>query len=135
MWKKFKEFAFKGNVLDMAIGVVIGTAFSKIVSSLVADVIMPLISLVTGGIDFKAYGLTLGEGEDAAVLAYGNFIQNIVDFFVIAVSMFLVMSLIGKIKDALSPKEIEKEEEPAEEEPTETELLKEIRDLLKEKNN
>ncbi len=136
MWKKFKDFAFKGNVLDMAIGVVIGSAFSKIVTSLVGDIITPLISLVTNSADFTALGIKLTEGEEPAILAYGNFIQNIIDFFIIAFSMFLVMSLIGKLKDAFSKKQ-EAIEEAAEEAagPTEAELLTEIRDLLKEKKN
>lgn len=136
MWKKFKDFAFKGNVLDMAIGVVIGSAFSKIVTSLVGDIITPLISLVTSSADFTALGIKLTEGEEPAILAYGNFIQNIIDFFIIAFSMFLVMSLIGKLKDAFSKKQ-EAIEEAAEEAagPTEAELLTEIRDLLKEKKN
>ena len=134
MFKKFKEFAFKGNVLDMAIGVVVGTAFSKIVSSFVADVIMPLISLLTGGIDFTTLGVKLGEGEEAAVLAYGNFMQAVVDFFIIAFSMFLVMSVIGAVKDRLAKKEEAAVEEAAPAGPTEAELLAEIRDLLKEKN-
>lgn len=136
MWKKFKDFAFKGNVLDMAIGVVIGSAFSKIVTSLVGDIITPLISLVTNSADFTALEIKLTEGEEPAILAYGNFIQNIIDFFIIAFSMFLVMSLIGKLKDAFSKKQ-EAIEEVAEEAagPTEAELLTEIRDLLKEKKN
>ncbi len=136
MWKKFKDFAFKGNVLDMAIGVVIGSAFSKIVTSLVGDIITPLISLVTNSADFTALGIKLTEGEEPAILAYGNFIQNIIDFFIIAFSMFLVMSLIGKLKDAFSKKQeaIEEAEQEAAG-PTEAELLTEIRDLLKEKKN
>ena len=134
MFKKFKEFAFKGNVLDMAIGVVVGTAFSKIVSSFVADVIMPLISLLTGGIDFTTLGVKLGEGEEAAVLAYGNFMQAVVDFFIIAFSMFLVMSIIGAVKERFAKKEEAEEEAAAPAAPTEAELLAEIRDLLKEKN-
>ena len=134
MFKKFKEFAFKGNVLDMAIGVVVGTAFSKIVSSFVADVIMPLISILTGGIDFTTFGVKLGEGEEAAVLAYGNFMQAVVDFFIIAFSMFLVMSIIGAVKDRFAKKQEAAAEEAAPAGPTEAELLAEIRDLLKEKN-
>lgn len=134
MWKKFKEFAFKGNVIDMAIGVVIGSAFSKIVTSLVNDIITPVISLITKGTDFSALGIALGEGEDAAVFAYGSFIQNIIDFFIIAFSMFMVMSLIGKLKDAFAKKqeEIKEAEEAADPTPTELEILTEIRDYLKE---
>lgn len=137
MWKKFKEFAFKGNVIDMAIGVVIGSAFSKIVTSLVNDIITPVISLITKGTDFSALGIALGEGEDAAVFAYGSFIQNIIDFFIIAFSMFVVMSLIGKFKDMFAKKQEEEEEaaEAADPTPTELEILTEIRDYLKEKKN
>ncbi len=133
MWKKFKEFAFKGNVIDMAIGVVIGSAFSKIVTSLVNDIITPVISLITKGTDFSALGIALGEGEDAAVFAYGSFIQNIIDFFIIAFSMFMVMSLIGKLKDTFAKKqeEIAEAEEAADPTPTELEILTEIRDYLK----
>ncbi len=137
MWKKFKEFAFKGNVIDMAIGVVIGSAFSKIVTSLVNDIITPVISLITKGTDFSALGIALGEGEDAAVFAYGSFIQNIIDFFIIAFSMFVVMSLIGKFKDMFAKKQEEAEEaaEAADPTPTELEILTEIRDYLKGKKN
>ncbi len=137
MWKKFKEFAFKGNVIDMAIGVVIGSAFSKIVTSLVNDIITPVISLISKGTDFSALGIALGEGEDAAVFAYGSFIQNIIDFFIIAFSMFVVMSLIGKFKDMFAKKQEEEEEaaEAADPTPTELEILTEIRDYLKEKKN
>ena len=134
MFKKFKEFAFKGNVLDMAVGVVIGTAFKDIVNSLVANIIMPLISVMTGGVDFKGWEVVLGEGEGAPVLGYGLFIQYIVDFFLIAISMFLVMSLIGWLKDRFAKKQAEVLEEAAPAGPTDTELLTEIRDLLKEQN-
>ncbi len=135
MWKKFKAFAFKGNAVDMAIGVVIGGAFGKIVTSLVNDIIMPLVGLLTGGMDFTKLAIVLGEGEEAAKLAYGSFIQNVVDFFIIALSIFMMMALMGKIReklDALKKKE-EIEEEAAPAAPTEAELLAEIRDLLKEK--
>ena len=133
MFKKFKEFAFKGNVLDMAVGVVIGTAFKDIINSLVANIIMPLISVMTGGIDFSSWQVIFGEGENAPVLGYGIFIQYVVDFFLIAVSMFLVMSLIGWLKDRFQKKQAEAEAEaPAG--PSEQELLTEIRDLLKEQN-
>ena len=99
--KEFKEFAMKGNVMDMAVGVIIGGAFGKIVSSLVSDVIMPLVGKMTGGIDFsnlfinlsdKDYA-TLKEAQDAgaAVLAYGSFIQNIIDFLIIALCIFLMI--------------------------------------------
>ncbi len=132
--KEFRDFAMKGNVLDMAIGVVIGTAFGKIVSSLVADVIMPLVGVVCGNIDFKDLAYTLQEKTDAAeavVLRYGMFIQTIVDFVIIAFAIFLSMKLINRLKRALVAEE--KQEEAAAEPPADVRLLTEIRDLLKER--
>ena len=136
-FKEFKEFAVKGNVMDMAVGVIIGGAFGKIVTSLVSDVIMPLISKATGGVSFTDLFVNLGEGEyqtlaeareaGAAVLAYGQFIQNIIDFLIIALCIFLMIKAINKAK---------KKEEPAPAAPagpTQEELLTEIRDLLKNK--
>ena len=133
--KEFKEFAMKGNVMDMAVGVIIGGAFGKIVTSLVNDVLMPLVSLGTGGIDFTDLFINLGEGNystlaaakeaGAAVFAYGQFIQNIIDFIIIAICIFLMIKGMNKLK---------KKEEPAPEAPagpTQEELLAEIRDLLK----
>ena len=126
--KEFKEFAMKGNVLDMAVGVIIGGAFGKIVSSLVDDVLMPLVGKITGGIDFTKLSLTLGEGDNAATLNYGMFIQNVVDFLIVAFCIFLMLKAINKFNK-------QKEEEPAAApEPTnEEKLLTEIRDLLKKK--
>ena len=134
---EFKEFAMKGNVMDMAVGVIIGGAFGKIVTSLVNDVLMPVISLATGGIDFTDLFVNLGEGNyatlaaakeaGAAVLAYGQFIQNIIDFLIIAFCIFLMIKGMNKLK---------KKEEPAPEAPkgpSQEELLAEIRDLLKQK--
>ena len=133
--KEFKEFAMKGNVMDMAVGVIIGGAFGKIVTSLVNDVLMPIIGKLTGGISFTDLFVTLGDGEfktlaaaqeaGAAVLAYGQFIQNIIDFIIIAFCIFLMIKGMNKLK---------KKEEPAPEAPagpTQEELLAEIRDLLK----
>jgi large conductance mechanosensitive channel len=135
--KEFKEFAVKGNVMDMAVGVIIGGAFGKIVTSLVNDVLMPIIGKLTGGISFTDLFVTLGDGEfktlaaaqeaGAAVLAYGQFIQNIIDFIIIAFCIFLMIKGMNKLK---------KKEEPAPEAPagpTQEELLAEIRDLLKNK--
>lgn len=131
----FKEFAMKGNVVDMAVGVIVGGAFGKIVSSLVNDIIMPIISLVTGGDGYKnlKYVITAGKeavGDAAAVeevaINYGLFIQNIVDFLIIAFSIFVALRVIMKFK--------KKEEEapaPAPEPTAEEKLLTEIRDLLK----
>jgi large conductance mechanosensitive channel len=126
--KEFKEFAMKGNVMDMAVGVIIGGAFGKIVSSLVDDVLMPAIGMLTGNVDFTKLTAKIGTGEDAAVLKYGVFIQNVIDFLIIALCIFLMIKLMNKIIK-------KKEEEPAPEpEPTnEEKLLGEIRDLLKNK--
>jgi len=137
---EFKEFAMKGNVMDMAIGVIIGGAFGKIVSSLVDDVLMPLVGKLTGGVNFADLFVTLGDGEfkslakeaGAAVLAYGQFIQNIVDFLIVAFCIFLMLKAINKLNR-------KKEEIPAPaEEPApskEEVLLTEIRDLLKDKKD
>ena len=121
--QEFKEFALKGNVMDMAVGVIIGGAFGKIVSSLVDDVLMPLIGMLTGGVDFTKLTAKVGD----ATVNYGTFIQNIVDFLIIAFCIFLMIKGMNK----LMPK---KEEEPAAPAgPTQEELLTEIRDLLKKK--
>ncbi|MBO4892546.1 MAG: large conductance mechanosensitive channel protein MscL [Prevotella sp.] len=135
--KEFKEFAVKGNVMDMAVGVIIGGAFGKIVTSLVNDVLMPLIGKLTGGVSFVDLFVNLGEGNystlaaakeaGAAVFAYGQFIQNVFDFIIIAFCIFLMIKGMNKLNR-------KKEEEPAPEEPkgpTQEELLAEIRDLLK----
>lgn len=122
MWKDFKAFALKGNVLDLAIAVIIGAAFGKIVSSLVNDIIMPLFGLLIGGI--KLDGLTYQYGD--AVLKYGVFLQSVVDFFIIAASLFFVIKMAGKLK--------RKEEitAPAHAAPSaEVVLLTEIRDALR----
>ena len=89
MWKEFREFAIKGNVVDLAVGVIIGGAFGKIVSSLVNDLIMPLVGLLLGGIDFTGLEITVGE----AVIKYGAFIQNIVDFFIVSLQFSLLLGL------------------------------------------
>lgn len=130
--QEFKEFAIKGNVLDLAIGVIIGGAFGKIVSSLVNDVIMPLITLITGASDFSSLSLILKEpidGGEGIYLMYGNFLQNVIDFLIIALVIFLMLKFIMKISSLNN-----KEEKPAEDKgPTSEALLTEIRDLLKEK--
>ncbi len=116
---EFKEFAIKGNAVDMAVGIVIGGAFGKIISSLVADVLMPPIGILLGGVDFSNLGLTLKDAvgkNPAVVLKYGQFIQSIVDFTIIAFSMFV---MVKGIKSRKKKEEV---------------LLTEIRDLLREKN-
>ena len=142
----FKAFALKGNVVDMAVGVIIGGAFGKIVSSLVADIIMPPIGVLTGGMDFKDLKVVLKEAVPAVVdeagaeisaateavtLNYGMFVQNVIDFLIIALCIFLVIKMMTR----LNKKKEEAPAEPAPEpEPTKEEvLLTEIRDLLKKK--
>lgn len=135
MWEEFKKFAFKGNVVDMAVGVIIGGAFGKIVTSLVNDMIMPILGAIIGGMDFKGLKIVLSPAvldetgavvtAEAAIL-YGSFIQQIVDFMLIAMSIFVFVKVMNKFK---------KKEEPAPPPPpagpTTEELLTEIRDLLK----
>ena len=129
--KEFKEFAVKGNAVDMAVGIVIGAAFGKIIASLVADVIMPPIGVLVGGMDFTKLGFILKEASGdvlAVTLNYGNFIQSVVDFSIVAFAIFMLVKLINKLKkqEAIAP-----EVPPA---PTKEELLlTEIRDLLKAK--
>lgn len=127
--KEFKEFAVKGNVIDMAVGVVVGSAFGKIVSSLVSDVIMPVVGVLTGGVNFTDLKITIKEavGENAAVtINYGNFIQVTIDFLIIAFCIFLAIKAINQLKKP------EKQEPKAPAEPNdEVKLLSEIRDLLK----
>ena len=98
MWKEFRDFAFKGNVVDLAVGVMIGAAFGKIVSSLVADIFTPILSLITGKMDFSTMAVKFGEGEGAASLNYGLFIQAVIDFLLMAVCIFLFVKLISKLK-------------------------------------
>ncbi len=131
MWKEFKEFAIKGNVMDLAVAVIIGAAFGKIVTSLVNDVIMPVLGLLVGGIDFSGLKLVLapaaGDTAEVAIL-YGTFIQTVIDFFLIALSVFFVVKLLSRFKK----KEEAKSAAPAVP-PQDVVLLTEIRDLLKEK--
>lgn len=107
MWQDFKKFAFKGNVLDMAVGVMVGGAFGKIVTSIVNDLIMPLVSLLVGGLDFANWFVALDGGQyatvaeateaGASVLAYGNFISTVIDFFIIALCIFFFVRLFTKL--------------------------------------
>jgi len=129
--KEFREFAMKGSVVDLAVGVIIGGAFGKIVASFVNDILMPPLGVLLGGVDFKEYKATLVEaiGEKAAVtINYGMFIQNVIDFLIIAVAIFMMIKAINSAK---------KKEEAAPAAPpapsAEETLLTEIRDLLKEK--
>lgn len=122
MWKDFKAFAMKGNVLDLAVAVVIGAAFGAIVSSLVDSIIMPLVGILTGGIDFsQSLILTVGDAK----VKFGEFIQAIINFVIIAFSIFMFVRVLSKLQGKKA------EEEPEPEIDTKEELLKEIRDLLK----
>jgi len=126
--KDFKEFAIKGNVVDLAVGVIIGAAFGKIVSSFVADVIMPPLGLLTSGVDLKQLGWTLREGEGkapAVVLNYGAFLQNVFDFFLVAVAIFSFVQLLAKLKRA------EKIAAPPPEPPKQEVLLEQILAAIK----
>lgn len=134
MLTEFKNFAMRGNVVDMAVGIIIGAAFGKIVSSLVADVIMPPIGVLLGGVDFRDLAITLKAATvsaPAVVLAYGKFIQTIIDFLIISFSIFMIIKAMNSMKR-------KKEEAPATppapvEPPAQEKLLTEIRDLLKKK--
>jgi len=106
--KEFKEFISRGNVMDMAVGVIIGGAFTAIVTSLVNDIMMPLLSLLTGGFDFASLAIALGEGEGAAMLNYGAFIAAIINFLLIAIVIFILIKMINK----LSRKKEKPEPEP-----------------------
>lgn len=127
----FKAFAMRGNVVDMAVGIIIGTAFGTIVSSLVADVVMPPIGMLIGGVDFTNFGITIKEAtatHPAIVIAYGKFIQTIINFLIIAFSIFIMIKMLTKLEKKKAPAPATP---PA---PTkDQELLTEIRDLLKTK--
>ena len=130
MISEFKDFIAKGNVMDMAVGIIIGAAFTAIVTSLVNDLINPIISLFTGGLDFSGLGIALTEGEEAAIFAYGKFIMAVINFLIIAWVVFLLVKTVNRIKaDSEKPAEEPAPEEPAG--PTEKDLLMEIRDALK----
>ena len=123
MWKDFKKFAFQGNIFDLAVAVVIGSAFGAIVTSFVENIITPLVGILAGGIDFTGLSITVGN----AVVLYGNFIQSFVDFLIIAFAIFMAIRVLSKFK--------KKEEKVVEEVIDKQEqLLTEIRDLLKEQN-
>lgn len=126
---EFKAFAVKGNVVDMAVGIIIGAAFGKIVSSFVGDVVMPPLGVLIGGVDFTDLAITLKAAEGdlpAVVLAYGKFIQTVIDFLIVAFAIFMGIKVLNRLK---------REEQAAPEAPSaptkDQELLSEIRDLLK----
>ncbi|MBO4904751.1 MAG: large conductance mechanosensitive channel protein MscL [Lachnospiraceae bacterium] len=109
-WKEFKEFISRGSVMDMAVGIIIGGAFTAIVNSLVNDIVMPILSLLTGGYDFTKLCVTFGEGEEAAVFNYGLFISSVINFLLIALVIFCIIKSINKMKDKFDR---DKEEEAA----------------------
>ncbi|MFO1106682.1 MAG: large-conductance mechanosensitive channel protein MscL [Amaricoccus sp.] len=126
MLKEFRDFIARGNVMDLAVGIIIGAAFTAIVNSLVNDLINPLIGLLTGGVDFSSHVLRFGEGEHAATFRWGAFVTNVINFLIIAWVVFLLVKGLNTVRDAVVQ---EKEAKPAG--PTQEELLTEIRDLLK----
>ena len=133
--KEFKEFAMRGNVIDLAVAVVVGGAFGKIVDSLVSDIIMPMVGRLIGGIDFSHFYLDLSFGDYASMeaaekagaplLKYGLFVNNIINFLIIALAIFVAVKLITKLRREEPPA-------PAPEDPQDVQLLREIRDLLKD---
>lgn len=139
MIKEFRDFIARGNVMDMAVGIIIGAAFTAIVTSLVADLINPIIGVITGGIDFSNLFVNLGEGEFASlsaardagapVFAYGAFITAVINFLIIAFVVFLLVKAVNKVKDAATKKEEAAAAAPAG--PSELDVLMEIRDALK----
>lgn len=139
MIKEFKDFIAKGNVMDMAVGIIIGAAFTAIVSSLVADLINPIIGLVTGGMDFSNLFVNLGDGTftslaaareaGAPVFAYGAFITAVINFLIIAFVVFLLVKMVNRVKDSAVKKAAE--QAPAPSGPSELDVLLQIRDALK----
>lgn len=129
---EFKDFAMKGNMVDMAVGIVIGAAFTSIVTSLVEDVIMPVVGYLTGGVDFSKMALNLGagiEGGEDVMIRYGSFINAMISFIIVAFVLFMIIKGINRAKEAAGV--AEKEAEAAAEPPRQEVLLEEIRDALK----
>jgi len=132
MMKEFKDFAMRGNVVDLAIGIIIGAAFGKIVASLVADIIMPPIGILVGGVDFSDLAFTLkaaSDGVDAVVIRYGLFLQTIFNFLIVAFAVFMLVKALNNLKK----KEVQAEKKPVEKS-SEERLLEEIRDAIKAGN-
>jgi len=130
MLKEFRDFIARGNVMDMAVGIIIGAAFTAIVTSMVDDLVNPLIGLFTGGVDFSSHAFRVGEGENAATFRYGAFINAVIKFLIVAWVVFLLVKLVNTIKDAAIAEAEAPDEEP--EAPSQEQLLVEIRDLMKE---
>ncbi len=124
---EFKEFISKGNVMDLAIAVVIGNAFNAIVSSLVDDIIMPFVGLLIGGINFSDIKVTLGDAN----IMFGKFIQNVVDFLIVAFTIFIVVKAFNKLQEKTKKKQEKEEKKEEAKKPDDIVLLEEIRDLLK----
>ena len=141
--QEFKQFAMRGNVVDMAVGIIIGAAFTAIVTSLVADLINPIIGLVTGGMDFSNLFVNLGAGEftslaaardaGAPVFAYGSFFTAVINFLIVAFVVFLLVKMVNRVKDAAIKKEAAAEAAAAPAGPSQLDVLMEIRDALKVK--
>ena len=126
MWKEFKEFIMRGNVMDLAVGVIIGGAFSSIVTSLVNNIIMPILGIIIGGIDFTSLSIKIQDAE----IQYGMFLQNVIDFLIIAFCIFIMVKIVNKLIH-LKKKKVEEEKAPEVIKSNEEILLEEIRDLLK----
>ena len=136
MLKEFKEFISRGNVLDLAVGVIIGGAFGKIVTSLVNDILMPIIGVILGGLNFSSLSLRVGNAK----IMYGMFIQNVIDFLIIAGCVFIFVKFINKIMHKEPEPKVEPRPDPRDKpkpvkKPEDIKLLEEIRDLLKERKN
>ena len=130
MISEFKDFAMKGNMVDMAVGIVIGAAFTSIVNSFVGDIIMPIVGYLTGGVDFSALAISLGSGADGGepvLIKYGLFLNALISFLIVSFVLFMIIKGINRAKDAAGAAE----EEAAAETPRQEVLLEEIRDALK----
>ncbi len=129
MLKEFRDFIARGNVMDMAVGIIMGAAFTAIVTSLVSDLINPLIGLFTGGVDFSSQMIRVGEGEDAAAFMYGNFINAVITFLIISWVVFLLVKGVNRVKE-MAMAEAEQPEKETQDAPSSEQLLAEIRDLI-----
>ena len=133
MLNEFRDFAIKGNMIDMAVGIIIGAAFGTVIKSLVADVIMPPIGVLLGGVDFSALGITLQEaaaGKEAVAIKYGAFLNNLFSFVVVAFCVFMLVKAVNQLKARFEEEKVVAPSEP----PRQEVLLKEIRDALTNKN-
>lgn len=132
MLKEFQTFIARGNVMDMAVGIIMGAAFTAIVTSMVDDLVNPIIGLFIGGIDFSDMMLTLGEGEGAAAIKYGNFIMAVIKFLIVAWAVFLLVKGVNRLKDMVEAEKVPEADAPKA--PTEVEILAEIRDALRSRD-